>query len=137
MPKSALIQPRTSLGKSDVSWPCPSSFALGHRPGSGSALRFYIRFEARGDLFITSIVSLARTTPHCPETLAEAFFTPSSLCAAPWPARSGGHDTSPFPRLVLGCINADFRVQIRIFSIFQNLQENYVLASKCCKFLQT
>ena len=42
------------------------------------------------------------------------------------------HDTSVFPRLVLGWIEADFRVQIRIF---QNLQEYHLLASKFGKFL--
>ena len=51
-------------------------------------------------------------------------------------SRNASHDTSLFRRLVLGWIEADFRVQGRIFfSIFQNLQENHLLASKFWKFL--
>ena len=62
--KSALIQPRTSLGKSDVSWPQRIHNCLHH-------------------------------------------------------STSRSHQsTSLFPKLVLGWINADFRVQIRIFQHF-------------------
>ena len=53
-------------------------------------------------------------------------------------ARDGGLDgwattQSLFPRLVLGWIDADFRVQISIFSIIQLLQDYHLLASKGSK----
>ena len=85
--KSASIQPRTSLRKSDVSW------------------------------------LIGPTT------------APSVL----------GHDTALFRRLVLGWINADFRVQIRIFQHFskstrksssrgQILSKFLLKNAKVCKF---
>ena len=66
MPKSALIQPRTSLGKSDVSWLC-----------SWLALRDRVALAVPGV-----------EVPMQTEQLA-------------------AHDKTLFPRLVLGCINAD------------------------------
>ena len=90
---SALIQPRTSLGKGDVPRPAARCAAL--RPAPSSALKT-ARVE-RSPPFAAS----ARSTSGSQYTDAAA-----------------GHDTSLFPRLVLGWINADFRVQTRIFQHF-------------------
>ena len=49
---------------------------------------------------------------------------PGSTQGAMRRARTRGHDTSLFPRLVLGWINADFRVQICIFSHFSRSTRN-------------
>ena len=47
------------------------------------------------------------------------------------------HDTSLFPRLVLGWINADFRVQIRIFQHFsKSTRKSSSRKQNVSKFLQ-
>ena len=48
-----------------------------------------------------------------------------------------GHDTSLFPRLVLGWINADFRVQLRICQHLSRSTRKSSSREQICKILQT
>ena len=63
-----------------------------------------------------------------------------ALAATPqrWNGTPGGGDTTPslFPRLVLGWINADFRVQIRIFQHFSRSSRISSSRKQISKILQ-
>ena len=125
--KSASIQPRTSLRKSDVSWPALSSRARAgprapdprRRPGLEKHIAL---LEARS--------RLDQRRFSRPNTHFSAFFDISV------PAASLRHDTSLFPRLVLGWINADFRVQIRIFQHFSSSTRKSSSRKQICESLQ-
>ena len=65
------------------------------------------------------------------ERTAESFSTDTDV-AGVLPVLVSEH----FRRSVLGCIDADFGVQIRFFQrFFQELHEDHLLASKVCKSL--
>ena len=103
--KSALIQPRTSLGKSD----CvvnPGDVEGGRRVCRGDAE------EARAAGW------------------AHALSSSKAACAA-----AAASAASLFPRLVLGWISADFRVQIRIFQHFSSSTRKSSSRKQICKIL--
>ena len=101
--KSVLMQPRTGLGKSDVSWHGP---ALGGRP---AARPRPCASRLRPSMSWTCHASVAPSV--------------GSRLSAGERAGSTCHDTSLFPRPVLGCINTDFCNQILILQHFSRSTE--------------
>ena len=70
------------------------------------------------------------------DLLVEAEDSCTKVCESS--ASSGtdhGHDTALFPRLVLGWIEADFRVQIRILQHFSKSTRKSSSREEICKFL--
>ena len=121
--KSALIQPRTSLGKSDVSWPAPASVPRG--PRGGAELHSQLRRQLRRQL-------------HC-----QLHTVASVACEAAWIRRRGSASrctascTATTHHSFRGSFSAGstpiFASKHAFFSIFRDLQENLLLASKFCK----
>ena len=95
--KSALIQPRTSLGKSDVSW-----------QWSDGQLSWMKR--------VTGPAALVRPSPAHPGCTATTHHSFRGLFSA---------GSTPI-----------FATKASFCCIFRDLQENHLLASKFCKFLQ-
>ena len=105
--KSASIHPRTSLGKSDVSWPIrlAARGTIEERDGK-------VHFGGvAGDVVGETPACVAARRGHT-ATLRVRGAGP--LWCWPWPRPR----PALFRRLVLGWIDADFRVQIRILQHF-------------------
>ena len=121
--KSALIQPRTSCGKGLENGFSeePRLWCLSVEQGAAIESQLARRIQAEYPLLSTQ-VWVQRHALH-PAVPRSCFML--------------SDDMSLFPRLVLGWIEADFRVQIRILQHFSKStrKENHLLASKFCKFL--
>ena len=76
------------------------------------------------DLIFYGVGSLKRCSKPQQTRRARAVSSRSYDILRSTPPRRAREARSLFPGLVLGWIDADFRVQNEIFSIFQNLQEN-------------
>ena len=111
--KSALIQPRTSFGKSDVSWLGPGVLEC--------RLPMFVA-EGLADMLLAAAACGPACSPSQPTTSRSAHRCARSPrrrrknCSAS--SALYCHDTSLFPRLVLGWIDADLDDQIVIFQHF-------------------
>ena len=120
--KSALIQPRTSLGKRK-GVPFPPS----QRPPAAAGprgLRADLAERPEGE--VAGLRRVQRAGAEGAQREAQQPVHPRGLARTP----------SLFPRLVLGWINADFRVQIRIFQHISSSTRKSSSREQICKILQ-